>query len=271
MRKKAFKIIILIIGIFLMTFPISYSLLKDLSGISQIYKYQSEVLNMTNDQITEKYQKLQDYNNRVKYIFKADVSINKLDKLAKKDVIGYINIPKINVYLPIFTGSSKEELEIGVGHLENTSMPTGQKGTHCVLAGHTGIRRTKIFDDIHNLNIGDKFYITILNKKLEYRVDNIQVVNPDDTSAIQLDNNKDLVTLVTCTPRGQNTQRLLVRGIGEEHKNNIDTEKNFMINENKNTLKLIRKTEIITVAIIMSGIIAIIVLSVIIIKGSIHK
>ena len=90
--------------------------------------------------------------------------------------MGYIEIPKIKIFLPIYEGCSKSNLDLGVGHIENTSMPIGGIGTHCVLAGHTGIRRTKIFDDIHELRNGDNFFINILNLKLEYEVDNIKVV-----------------------------------------------------------------------------------------------
>jgi len=126
--------------------------------------------------------------------------------------IGYIDIPKINVYLPIYHGTSEEVLKKGVGHLENTAFPIGGEGNHAVLTGHTGLSPTRLFTDLTELEAGDVFYITVLEQTLAYEVDQILVVEPDDTESLRPVKGGDYVTLVTCTPYGINSHRLLVRG-----------------------------------------------------------
>ena len=216
--------------------------------------------------MTNEYNFFQNYNDNIISNFKADVAINNKNNKKTNKVLGYIEIPKINVYLPIFAGCSKYELNLGVGHLEKTSMPIGGLGTHCVLAGHTGIRRRKIFDDIHELDIGDSFFINVLNIKLEYEVDNIMIVNPDDNEAIKLDDENDFITLVTCTPRGENTKRLLVRGRRKKQNEKADINKETKVNEKNKTLKIIRKNELIIIAIVIGGIIVAIALISLVIK-----
>ena len=126
--------------------------------------------------------------------------------------IGYIKIPKINVYLPIYHGTSEEVLQKGVGHLENTAFPISGKGNHAVLTGHTGLNSARLFTDLTELETGDVFYITTLDRKLAYEVDRILVIEPDDTEDLRPVKGEDYVTLVTCTPYGVNSHRLLVRG-----------------------------------------------------------
>lgn len=127
-------------------------------------------------------------------------------------VMGTLEIPSINVSLPIYHGVSNGVLRIGVGHLEGTSLPIGGTGTHAVLSGHRGLTSAKLFTDLDKLVEGDLFYIQILNETLVYEVDQILIVEPEDTSALAIDPEQDYVTLMTCTPYGINTHRLLVRG-----------------------------------------------------------
>ena len=127
-------------------------------------------------------------------------------------LMGYIEIPKIGVNLPIYHGTAPEVLAGGVGHLQPTSLPVGGTGTHSVLSAHTGVAGRKLFTDLDQLVEGDTFYIHVLDKVLAYRVDNIEVVLPDDVSSLSIDPNEDKVTLVTCTPYGVNDHRLLVTG-----------------------------------------------------------
>lgn len=126
--------------------------------------------------------------------------------------MGYINIPKINLKLPLYHGVSKELLETSIGHLEATSLPVGGRSTHCVLSGHRGLPSAKLFTDLDKLIEGDTFTLNILNETLTYEVDQVRVVLPTDFSELSLNRGEDLVTLVTCTPYGVNTHRLLVRG-----------------------------------------------------------
>ena len=134
------------------------------------------------------------------------------EQLTVGGVICYIDIPKINVYLPVQHGTGAETLEKSVGHVVGTSLPVGGSSTHAVLSAHSGMASSKLFSDIDQLTEGDTFYIHVLGDTLAYRVDAINTVLPTDTHLLQIEDGKDYVTLVTCTPFGVNTNRLLVRG-----------------------------------------------------------
>ncbi|MGI6177580.1 MAG: class C sortase [Eubacterium sp.] len=127
-------------------------------------------------------------------------------------IMGYITIPKINVMLPVYHGTDDKTLTDSIGHLEGTSLPVGGESTHCVLSGHRGLPSARLFTDIDRLVEGDTFTLTILNETLTYEVDQIRTVEPEDLSDIRIVEGKDYCTLVTCTPYGINTHRLLVRG-----------------------------------------------------------
>ncbi len=133
-------------------------------------------------------------------------------QLTVGGVMCYVEIPKIGVYLPVEHGTSADTLEKSVGHVVGTSLPVGGASTHAVLSAHSGMASSKLFSDIDQLAVGDMFYIHVLGEVLAYKVDAIHTVLPTDTSLLQIADGKDLVTLVTCTPFGVNTHRLLVRG-----------------------------------------------------------
>ncbi|MCD7882231.1 MAG: class C sortase [Lachnospiraceae bacterium] len=139
-----------------------------------------------------------------------------LDPLGN-GIMGYLEIPKIDVKLAIYHGASAEVLEKGVGHIEGTSLPIGGEGTHAVLSAHRGLSSAKLFTDLDQLEIGDIFYLKILDETLAYEVDQILTVEPEETEALAIEEGMDLVTLVTCTPYGVNTHRLLVRGHRTEY------------------------------------------------------
>lgn len=126
--------------------------------------------------------------------------------------MGYIEISKINIKLPIYQGTSEEVLSRGVGHLDYSSLPVGGENTHTILTGHRGLPSAKLFTDLDKLSEGDRFYIHSLDKVLAYKVDQIKVVLPHETDDLKIVENKDYITLITCTPYGVNTNRLLVRG-----------------------------------------------------------
>ena len=134
------------------------------------------------------------------------------EQLTVGGVMAYVDIPKINVYLPVQHGTGADTLERAVGHVTGTSLPVGGSSTHAVLSAHSGMASSKLFSDIDQLEKGDVFYIHVLGEVLAYEVDSINTVLPTDTSLLQIETGKDLVTLVTCTPFGVNTHRLLVRG-----------------------------------------------------------
>lgn len=134
------------------------------------------------------------------------------EQLTVGGVMAYIDIPKINVCLPVQHGTGADTLERAVGHVMGTSLPVGGSSTHAVLSAHSGMASSKLFSDIDQLTEGDAFYIHVLGNTLAYEVDSINTVLPTDISLLQIEEGKDLVTLVTCTPFGVNTHRLLVRG-----------------------------------------------------------
>ena len=127
-------------------------------------------------------------------------------------IMGYIDIPKINVMLPIYHGIDESVLQVAIGHISGSSLPVGGKGSHCIVSGHRGLPSARLFTDLDKLVEGDTFTLTVLNRTLTYEVDQIRTVEPTDLSELAIRKNKDLCTLVTCTPYGINTHRLLVRG-----------------------------------------------------------
>ena len=180
---------------------------------------------------TEQVEKLDDSSN--KEMLKAARKYNKellkkADhwKLSKKDkkkyeslldvsgtgIMGYIEIPKIACSLPVYHGTDEGALQIAIGHLEGSSLPVGGKSSHCVLSGHRGLPSARLFTDLDQMEEGDTFILNILGHKLAYEVDQIKVVLPEEMSDLEIQEGKDLCTLVTCTPYGINTHRLLVRG-----------------------------------------------------------
>lgn len=136
------------------------------------------------------------------------------EKLKADDsgIMGFISIPKVHIKLPIYHGTDEAVLQVAIGHIEGTSLPVGGEGTHCIVSGHRGLPSARLFTDIDRLKEGDTWTITVLNEMLTYEVDTIRIVEPKDLSALKIEEGKDLCTLVTCTPYGVNTHRLLVMG-----------------------------------------------------------
>ena len=127
-------------------------------------------------------------------------------------LMAFIDISKIGVHLPIYHGTGESVLAKAVGHLQGTSFPIGGKDTHSVLSAHTGLAKAKLFTDLDELAIGDTFYITVLDEVMTYKIYDIEIVEPEDISSLKIEDGKDLCTLVTCTPYGVNSHRLLVHG-----------------------------------------------------------
>ena len=141
----------------------------------------------------------------------------------ESEVISYLEIPKIKVSLPVYHGTDAAVLQQAIGHMEGTSLPTGGKGTHCVLSGHRGLPSARLFTDLVELSEGDVFILYTLNDVLTYEVDQIRIVVPTDMSTLEIDPEKDYCTLFTCTPYGVNTHRLMVRG------HRIETESDYTV------------------------------------------
>ncbi|HEM4941986.1 TPA: class C sortase, partial [Streptococcus suis] len=143
------------------------------------------------------------------------VALKKYDSILNitdTGIMGYVEIPKLQTMLPIYHGTDDAVLQVAVGHLAGTSLPIGGQGSHAAISGHRGLPSAKLFSDLDQLAIGDTFMIQVLDNTLTYEIDKIITVTPDDVSPLMIDPNEDFVTLVTCTPYGVNSHRLLVRG-----------------------------------------------------------
>ena len=132
--------------------------------------------------------------------------------ISEDGIIGYVEIPSIHVSLPFYHGTDEDILQVAAGHIEGSSLPVGGEGTHCVISGHRGLPSARLFTDIDQLTEGDIFTLLVLDETLTYEVDQIRIVEPEDISLLEIEEGKDLCTLVTCTPYGVNSHRLLVRG-----------------------------------------------------------
>lgn len=258
MKKKIIETFI-IVGIVLIAYPLISACLSAFNQTVAISNYQDTIDKLSDEEKEKELQKARDYNSEMEGIVSVDLSMSSseedgvsyLNVLDIGEAMAYISIPKIDVYLPIYHGLSENVLQSGVGHLETTSFPVGGNGTHAVLAGHTGLVRTKIFDDIDKLEINDKFYIDVLGETLAYQVDKIDVVLPDDTDTIVVEQDKDYITLITCTPYMINTHRLLVRGSRIEL-NEIEEAEINELETNIQNISSKRKTNIyITIAVII--------------------
>ena len=239
MKNKLSSILICLIflvGLGIMLYPMISNLYSEHNQIQSINNYEKVIEDMSDNEIEEAIELAQKYNENlignVIITDPFDVDLQKelnseYEQLLNIDgdgIMGYINISKINVNFPIYHGTCEVVLQKGVGHLENTSLPIGGEGTHTVLSGHTGLPSAKLFNDLSKLEEGDEFYLHVLGEILAYKIDQIKVVEPHDTSDLLIDSTKDYATLVTCTPYGVNSHRLLVRGTRIPYVENMENE-----------------------------------------------
>ena len=220
-RKLVF-ILIFLTGAGILAYPSISFWLAQRSYVAAHQTYERNVTNLTTEEKQELWASAIHYNDRlvnsvVKDPFANIENIDPFDEYYQTldigdSIMGYIHIPTINVLLPIYHGVSDEVLEKGVGHIPATALPVGGIGTHAVLTGHTGLSHAKMFDDLTELKIGDEFHLEIIDEMLAYEVTTVEVVLPDDVSSLQREEGEDKVTLVTCTPYGVNSHRLLVTG-----------------------------------------------------------
>lgn len=201
-----------------MLYPTFSNYYNEMMGSYSIARYDDFIKNTSDEDLLSLYNNALLYNEAllerpIGIQVGASENVDYLEQLVideRESVIAYISIDKINVKLPIYHGSSSAVLQVGVGHLEGSSLPVGGIGMHAVLTGHTGLPSAKIFTDINKLENGDLIEIHVLNKTLTYEVTGSRVVLPDDLSSLNTVEDQDLLTLVTCTPYGVNSHRLLV-------------------------------------------------------------
>jgi len=221
--KKQFSTIVLVLvfltGLSLLLYPTVSDYWNSFHQSRAIASYVEEVANM-NDQDYERFwNDAKEYNEKLKtkqnrYILSEEEKLeySSLLDISGTGVMGYVEIPEIKCSLPIYHGIDDGVLQIAIGHLPGTSLPTGGEGTHCVLSGHRGLPRAKLFSDLDQLVEGDVFILRILDEVLTYEVDQIRIVEPAEIEELDIIEGKDYCTLVTCTPYGVNSHRLLVRG-----------------------------------------------------------
>lgn len=217
-----FFTLLFLIGFGIMLYPVLSNALSQISYNETISSYEQSVSDENSSLYQSMVQEAVHYNEKLTTSSIVDVfsdpeitsSEEYMDilNLNRDGVMGYISIPKIDIKIPIYHGTSSEVLSKGVGHLEGSSFPVGGESTHAILSAHRGLPSARLFTDLDQLEVGDKFYIYILDQVYTYQVDQVLVIEPSETEALQIQDGKDLVTLVTCTPYGVNTHRLLVRG-----------------------------------------------------------
>ena len=220
--KKLVIVLILLAGVGLLSYPIISNYISEKNGSSAIQELKTEVADTNKSEIDKQRKLAEEYNSNlngenIKDPFVPDSGTVRQDNYNdildfSNHMMGYIEIPKIGIYLPIYHGTSDDVLSKGIGHMSETAFPIGGKRNHAVLTGHTGLANAKLFTDLTKLQEDDVFYIHILEDTLAYKVDQIKVVVPEDTSDLLPVQGEDYVTLITCTPYAVNSHRLLVRG-----------------------------------------------------------
>ena len=223
MKKRDFSTVILIlvflVGLSLLLYPSVSDYWNSFHQSRAIATYAEQVANIDNDIYAQLWEDARAYNqtlvgkqNRFQISEEERETYESLLNVGGNGIIGYIEIAKIGCSLPIYHGTDEGVLQIAVGHIEGTSLPTGGESTHCVVSGHRGLPSAKLFTDLDKLIPGDTFVLRVLDETLTYEVDQILIVEPYELAALEIEEGRDYCTLVTCTPYGINTHRLLVRG-----------------------------------------------------------
>lgn len=236
---KVFRGVGYLIAFSLILYPVVSNYVNQLHSTTIATDYEQEVSHLSENLENEMIEQAREYNKSLigissfidpfsdtEGIQTEDDVYNNLLKIDDTGMMGYIDIPKLDIVLPVYHGISEKVLQSGVGHLPNTSLPVGGESSHAVLSGHRGLANAKIFTDLNKMEMGDVFYIKVLHHTFAYQVDQILTVLPSETDALQIEKGKDYVTLVTCTPYAVNTHRLLVRGtrIPYEEAKKVDEE-----------------------------------------------
>lgn len=222
--KLGFAALMIVSGIGVAMYPVVSNAVAQRHASSVIESYNDTVQSMDAEKIDAAKEAARRYNQQLNNAIDRDaageaddIGTSYVDMLDVGESLGYITIPKIDVNLPIYEGTSDDVLVKGVGHLEGSSYPLGGAGTHSVLTGHRGLAEAVLFTDLDKLGEGDRFYLHIMDEVLAYQVDQVKVVEPENTEDLEIIPGGDYCTLVTCTPYAINTHRLLVRGERTEY------------------------------------------------------
>ena len=222
MKKHGTTIIlllVLIIGLSLLLYPTLADWWNSMHQSRAVATYVEQVANIDDEEYAHLWEDAWNYNQSLigrsnNYLLSEEQqkAYDQILNIGGLGIMGYIEVPSIGVTLPIYHGTDESVLQIALGHLEWTSLPVGGESSHCVISGHRGLPSAKLFTDLDKLTIGDVFMFRVLDEILTYEVDQILIVEPHETDALQIEKGKDLCTLITCTPYGVNSHRLLVRG-----------------------------------------------------------
>lgn len=222
MKKHLSTIILFLIffiGLSLMLYPTFADWWNSFHQSRAVAGYVEQVANMDNDQYEEIWNAAWEYNRSLidrpnDFLLSEEqkATYEALLNVGGNGIMGYIEIPKIDVILPVYHGTAEAVLQVAIGHLEWTSLPVGGENSHCVVSGHRGLPSAKLFTDLDKLQEGDVFLLRVLDEVLTYEVDQIRIVEPQETDDLLIVEGEDLCTMVTCTPYGINTHRMLVRG-----------------------------------------------------------
>ena len=212
-------ILVLIVGLSLLLYPTLSNWWNSMHQSRAVASYVEQVANIDEEQYAHLWDDAWTYNRELSkrpnsYVLSEEQKAvyDSILDVGGTGIMGYVEIPAIGVTLPIYHGTDETVLQIAVGHLEWSSLPVGGKSSHCVVSGHRGLPSARLFTDLDELVEGDIFMFRVLDEVLTYEVDQILIVEPDDTDALLIQEGKDLCTLITCTPYGVNSHRLLVRG-----------------------------------------------------------
>ena len=222
-KKKNFStiilIVILLVGLFLLLYPSLSDYWNSFHQSRAIATYSEAVAQVDNEEYKKILAEATAYNQILsgsgnKWFMSEEETenYNSLLNVTGNGIMGYIEIPKIDCSLPVYHGTEDSVLQIAIGHVAGTALPVGGAGTHCVLSGHRGLPSAKLFTELDEMEVGDLFMLRVLDEVFTYSVDRILIVEPNDVSALEIEQGQDLCTLVTCTPYGINTHRLLVQG-----------------------------------------------------------
>jgi sortase A len=225
-------VLIFLIGLCLLLYPTVSDYYNSLHHSKAISLYEDAVDQLSEEELEKMWEAATQYNetligrgsSRFEPTAEEQAEYNSLLNEDEIGIMGYIEIPSIDVKLPIYHGIDKNVLQKGVGHLAGSSLPVGGENTHTVLSGHRGLPSAKLFTDLDQMEEGDEFYLHILDQTLAYQVDQIRIVEPEDLSELEICPGKSLCTLLTCTPYGVNSQRLLIRGYQIDYQENQDGE-----------------------------------------------
>ena len=211
--------IVLVAGIGFLSYPTLSNWLNDRNQTRAVATYVEETKDISEEKKEIALEAVKAYNqsllnksDRYRLSEEEENAYRELLDVTGTGIMAYVEIPKLDVLLPIYHGTEESVLQIAIGHIPGSSFPIGGAGSHSVISGHRGLPSAKLFTDLDKLESGDYFFINVLGDTLAYRVDKIDIVNPDEIENLEIENDKDYVTLVTCTPYGVNSHRLLVRG-----------------------------------------------------------